>query len=158
MITRTHIGYGSPNRQDTAKAHGEPLGAAEIVLTKQAFGWPWTEPFAIPTEALAHWRQAERTRGRRARRVAPPVIAYAKAHPDDAKEFGRRVQGDLPAGWQQAIPTFTAENGNIASRAASGMVLNAIAARIPGIGRRLHEHPVAGRNIPLGREHAMGAS
>ena len=175
VVTRTHIGYGSPNRQDTAKAHGEPLGAAEILLVKQALGWPWTESFVVPEEALAHWRQA-RDRGAAAHDAwRRELIAYAKAHPDDAKEFGRRVQGDLPAGWQQAIPTFTAENGNIATRASSGIVLNAIAARLPELfggsadlagsnlttikdAARFAPEATAGRNIPFGvREHAMGS-
>ncbi|MEP7380192.1 MAG: transketolase [Gemmatimonadota bacterium] len=175
VITKTHIGYGSPNRQDTAKAHGEALGEAEIALTKQALGWPWSDPFHVPEEALAHWRL---TMGRGAEANdawRKALIAYAKAEPAQAKEFGRRMQGDLPAGWQQALPTFTPENGHIASRNASGIVLNALAARVPemfggsadltGSNLTLLKNEgqfspgnFAGRNVHFGvREHAMGS-
>jgi transketolase len=174
IIVRTHIGYGSPNRQDSAKAHGEPLGAGEVALTKEALGWDATEPFHVPDEVVVHWRKA--LEGAPARQDAwrRSVIAYAKALPQDAKEFGRRLQGDLPGGWQAALPEFSAANGAVATRAASGMVLNALAARIPeliggsadlsgsnntiisGSGRfSAGDH--AGRNMHFGvREHAMG--
>ena len=131
IVCRTHIGYGSPNKQDTSKAHGEALGEAEIKLTKRNLGWPSEESFYVPEEALAHWRK---TRDRGAafhegwRRQ---LIAYSKAYPDLAKELGRRIQGDLPTGWESAIPTFTKENGNIASRAASGAVLGALVEKVP---------------------------
>ena len=175
MIVRTHIGYGSPNKQDTAKAHGEALGAKEIELTKQNYGWPWTDAFHVPDEALTHWRglctrgSAEQDAWRR------DVIAYSKAHPEDAKEFGRRMQGDLPGGWNQAIPVFTAENGNVASRAASGVVLNALAAKLPELfggsadlsgsnltiikdSAKFTAETPAGRNVHFGvREHAMAS-
>ncbi len=132
VIVKTHIGYGSPNRQDTAKAHGEALGADEVDLSKKNLGWPTLEKFWVPEEALAHWRTT-RERGAAAhddwRRQ---LIAYAKAHPNEAKEFSRRVvQRDLPAGWQSALPTFTKENGSVATRAASGAVLNAVGSKIP---------------------------
>ncbi len=132
VIVKTHIGYGSPNRQDTAKAHGEALGAEEVDLSKKNLGWPTLEKFWVPEEALAHWRTV-RERGAAAhddwRRQ---LIAYAKAHPNDAKELSRRVvQRDLPAGWQSALPTFTKENGSVATRAASGAVLNAVGSKIP---------------------------
>lgn len=175
VIVRTHIGYGSPNRQDTAKAHGEALGEKEIELTKQAYGWTYPDPFHVPDEALTHWRgqclrgSAEQEAWRRS------LIAYSKAHPDEAKEFGRRMQGDLPGGWNQAVPAFTPENGNIASRAASGVVLNALAAKVPELvggsadlsgsnltiikdSAKFSAETPAGRNIHFGvREHAMGA-
>ena len=175
VITRTHIGYGSPNRQDTAKAHGEALGSAEIALTKQNLGWTATEPFTVPAEALAHWRTAIGRGAEVNDGWRKQLIAYAKAHPEDAKEFGRRMQGDLPAGWQQALPVFTADNGNVASRAASGTVLNAIAAKVPELiggsadlaGSNLttlkgveffSPAHYEGRNFHFGvREHGMGA-
>jgi transketolase len=175
VIVRTHIGFGSPNRQDSAKAHGEPLGKDEVALTKQRLGWPTLEPFFVPDEALAHFRRA-REKGeadqddwRRA------LIAYSKAFPDEAKEFGRRLRGDLPGGWQAAIPTFTNENGNVATRASSGIVLNALAARIPELvggsadlstsnlttikdAPRFTPENYAGRNVAFGiREHGMAA-
>ena len=175
IITRTHIGFGSPHKQDTSKAHGEPLGKDEILLTKAALGWPSTEPFFVPDAALADWREA-RTRGAALHDAwRKNLIAYSKAHPASAKELGRRLHGDLPAGWEQTIPTFDASNGNVASRAASGVVLNAIAAAIPeliggsadlagsnltmvkGASAFLPESP-EGRNFFFGiREHAMGA-
>ncbi|MCC6317931.1 MAG: transketolase [Gemmatimonadaceae bacterium] len=175
IITRTHIGYGSPNRQDSAKAHGEPLGAAEIALTKQSYGWEYPEPFTVPDEARAHWQSltARGASGHDAWRRQ--VIAYTKAFPAEAMEFGRRTQGDLPGGWAQAIPTFTAENGNVASRAASGVVLNALAGKVPELfggsadlsgsnlttikdAPLLGAHAFAGRNVPFGvREHGMAA-
>lgn len=175
VITKTHIGYGSPNRQDTAKAHGEPLGAAEIALTKAQLGWTATEPFTIPEEALAHWRSAT-ARGAEANDAwRKQLIAYAKAHPEAAKEFGRRMQGELPAAWQQALTVFTPENGNIASRNASGVVLNALGAKIPELvggsadlsgsnitvlkdTPRFAAESYAGRNFHFGvREFGMGA-
>lgn len=175
IITRTHIGYGSPNRQDSAKAHGEPLGAAEVALTKQAYGWAWDEPFHVPAEALAHWR-GQSARGAAAHDAwRKQVIAYTRAFPAEAMEFGRRMQGDLPGGWQQAIPAFSPENGTIASRNASGIVLNALAARVPELmggsadlsgsnltvlkdSPRFSAEAPAGRNVHFGvREHAMGA-
>ena len=175
VITRTHIGFGSPHRVDTAKAHGEPLGKDEILLTKKALGWPSTEPFFVPDAALAHWRQS-RERGAVAQDAwRQRLIAYAKAHPDDAKELGRRLHGDLPAAWEAALPLFDASNGNVASRSASGTALNAIAPRIPELvggsadlaGSNLTmvngapsftSTTPAGRNFHFGiREHAMGA-
>lgn len=175
IVVRSHIGFGSPNRVDTAKAHGEPLGKDEVALAKQTLGWPWTEPFTVPPEALEHWRTA-RDRGAASQdEWRRRLIAYARAFPDDAKEFGRRVHGDLPAGWEAALPAFDQSNGNIASRAASGIVLNAIAPRIPELvggsadlsGSNLTTvkgAPVlsarmpGGRNLHFGiREHAMGA-
>jgi transketolase len=131
IIVRTIIGYGSPNRADSAKAHGEPLGEEEIRLTKENLGWPSTEAFFVPEEALAHWRTA-RDRGARLqaeweRRRA----AYASAHPERWRELDRRLSGRLPEGWDAELPEFTRENGNIASRAASGKVLAAIAKNVP---------------------------
>ncbi len=175
IVTKTHIGFGSPHRQDTAKAHGEPLGKDEVALTKQALGWTATEPFTIPAEALAHWHAATARGAGDDDAWRKSLIAYAKAHPDLAKEFGRRMHGDLPAGWQQAIPQFTPENGNIASRNASGIVLNALAAKVPELiggsadlsGSNLTvikdapsfaAESFGGRNFHFGvREHAMGA-
>lgn len=175
VIVRSHIGYGSPNRVDTAKAHGEALGKDEVALAKKALGWPWTEVFVVPDESLSHWRTA-RDRGEASQDAwRRRVIAYAQAYPAEAKEFGRRVHGDLPAGWESALPVFDQANGNVASRAASGMVLNAIAPRIPELmggsadlsGSNLTTvkgAPAAsaaspgGRNFYFGiREHAMGA-
>lgn len=175
VIVRTHIGYGSPNKQDTAKAHGEALGEKEIELTKKNYGWQWKDPFHVPDEALAHWRGLC-TRGAADQDVwRRKVIGYTKVHPEEAKDFGRRMQGDLPGGWNQAIPVFTKENGNVATRAASGVVLNALAAKVPELfggsadlsgsnvtiikeSGKFSASTPAGRNVHFGvREHAMGS-
>ncbi|MHB1310965.1 MAG: transketolase [Gemmatimonadaceae bacterium] len=176
VITKSQIGFGSPHRVNTAKAHGEPLGKDEIVLTKQALGWPWTEPFTVPPEAVTHWRAQVAANGEVAQQEwMQRFAAFAKANPEDAKELGRRWHGDLPAGWDKHLTTFDASNGSIASRAASGIVLNAIAPSLPELvggsadlaGSNLTmvkdapacsaEHP-EGRNFHFGiREHAMGS-
>ncbi len=175
IITRTHIGYGSPNKQDTAKAHGEPLGEEEIKLAKQKLGYPSLEPFFVADEALAYWRKAK-TRGDALQAEwKKKWDAYAAANPAEAKEFERRQKRELPAGWEAAIPTFTDADGNVASRAASGKVLNAIAAKVPelmggsadlapstntllkGAGDFSGESH-GGRNFHFGiREHGMGS-
>jgi transketolase len=175
IICRTHIGFGSPNKHDTAEVHGAPLGEKEIELTKQNLGYPSLEPFYVDPEALAHWRRAgERATALRAgwdhRRMA-----FAKAHAAESAELDRRLAGTLPDGWEADIPVFTAKDGNVASRAASGIVLNAIAEKIPELvggsadlagstntimkkeGSISATNP-GGRNFHFGiREHGMGA-
>jgi transketolase len=175
IITRTHIGFGSPNRQDTAKAHGEPLGKDEIALTKAAYGWTSTEPFTVPAEAAAHWQErvAERATAHAAWRTR--WAEYAAQHPTLAGEFERRMRGELRATVSPAFPNFDEKSGNVASRAASGVVLNAIAPYAPELvggsadlsGSNLttiknapffNTVTPAGRNFHFGiREHAMGA-
>jgi transketolase len=127
IVTRTHIGYGSPNKQDTAKAHGEALGKEEIVLTKKNLGWPWPdETFKVPPEVLEHTGNTV-AKGKQQR------LAWEKrlsAYPQ-AAELRRRIEGRLPDGWEAKIPSFTKENGNVASRAASNVVLNALVTVLP---------------------------
>jgi transketolase len=131
VVMRTHIGYGSPNKHDTSKAHGEPLGIDEIRLTKENLGWPSQEPFFVPPDALAHCR-ATREKGRALQATWQNAFSdYRSTFPTEAAELDRRLAGRLPDGWEKALPTFTAENGAVASRAASGVVLNALAAVIP---------------------------
>ena len=175
VCTKTIIGYGSPNRADTAKAHGEALGKEEILLTKQAYGWPSTEPFFVPEDALAHWRGAkERGVNLQAEWMAR-FADYTKTFPSEAMELGRRWHGDLPAGWEKALVQFDASNGNVASRAASGTVINMLAPAVTELvggsadltGSNLTDVKGAaifspaqrgGRNFRFGiREHAMGA-
>jgi transketolase len=175
VITRTHIGYGSPNRQDTAKAHGEPLGVEEVKLTKQKLGWPSLEAFFVPQEALDHCRLA-RSRGDKLQRAWDQrYSAYRSAFPAPASELDRRLAGKLPDGWEKALPGFTADNGAVASRAASGIVLNALAKVIPELmGGSADLAPSTntllkdidtfspstpgGRNMHFGiREHGMGS-
>jgi len=132
VVVKTQIGFGSPNKAGTSKAHGEPLGKDEIKLTKEAYGWPTAEPFHVPQEALAHWRDQVRERGAEARRDwAARFNAYRAAFPAEAAELERRLRGELPAEWDATIPSFTRDNGNVASRAASNVVLNALVARVP---------------------------
>ncbi|MFN7801836.1 transketolase family protein, partial [Gemmatimonas sp.] len=175
IITKTHIGFGSPNRQDSAKAHGEPLGKDEIALTKAAYGWPSTEPFFVPADALAHWREAAAQRAATHTEWKHTWQAYEAAHPELAREFERRMKGELPPQLEQAFPVFDAKSGAVASRAASGAVINAIAGVVPELlggsadltGSNLTNVKGAqpfsaaqrdGRNFHFGiREHAMGA-
>jgi transketolase len=130
VITKTHIGYGSP-KQDSEKAHGEALGKENILITKKNYGWPSTEPFFVPDEALAHWRKTKERGAQQHAEWNKTWAAYAKANPDEAKELDRRIARKLPADWASKIPTFTKENGNVASRAAFGAVLNATADALP---------------------------
>ena len=174
-ITRTQIGYGSPNRQGTSKAHGEALGADEIVLTKQSYGWQWTEPFFVPDEARAHWKELVAERAATRTEWNARWTGYQAAEPALAAEFERRYHGTLPNGLDAAMPRFDAKSGNVASRAASGVVLNAIASVMPELvggsadlaGSNLTTikgesfftpDTPQGRNFAFGiREHAMGA-
>lgn len=175
IITRTHIGFGSPNRQDTAKAHGEALGKEEIALTKAVYGWSYPEPFTVPDEARAHWKAAVAQRASAHAEWSGKWAAYAAAYPELATELQRRLRRELPAGLNGAFPTFDAKSGNVASRAASGVVINAIAPQMPELiggsadltGSNLTNVKGApyfaptvqnGRNFHFGiREHAMGA-
>jgi transketolase len=175
IVSRTHIGFGSPGRQDTAKAHGEPLGEEELRATKRALGWPLEPPFSIPEEALAHFRRAL-ARGAEAEAAwRERVQAHARAFPEDAREWKTMLSGELPSGWDSGIPEFTPADGPIATRAASGKVLNALAATVPSlIGGSADLAPSTStylkgygdlgvaewcaRNMHFGvREHAMGA-
>jgi transketolase len=127
VVTRTHIGYGSPNRQDTAKAHGEPLGKEEVLLTKQRLSWPWpTETFRVPPEVLTHTRQAVEKGKQQSAEWRQRLAAFPAR-----EELQRRIERRLPDGWDSGIPTFTKETGNVASRAASNVVLNALATTLP---------------------------
>ncbi len=131
IVTRTHIGYGSPHKQDTAKAHGEALGKDEVIATKQNLGWPSLEPFYVPEESLAHWRKAKDKGAADHAEWNARWAAYRAAHAADAAELERRLAGKRPAGWEKRIPSFTKENGSVASRAAFGTVLNATAEALP---------------------------
>ncbi len=131
VIVRTHIGYGSPNKQDTAEAHGAPLGDAEIERTKAFYGWPEAARFLVPEAALAHMREAV---GRGAELEAAwqeELGAYRLAHPDLAAQLDAFLAGELPEGWDDDIPVFSPGGGSIATRAASGQVLNHIAPKVP---------------------------
>ena len=176
VIVRTSIGYGSPNKQDTAGAHGAPLGEAEVALAKERLGWPAAPSFLVPDDVLVHFREAL-ARGEKAEKAwRMKFAAYAAAFPALALEWERRMWGDLPEGWAQGIPTFPPEGGAASTRSASGKVLNAISGKLPELaggsadlapstetimkeaGEFLPDAAPGGRNVHFGvREHGMGA-
>lgn len=173
IVTRTHIAYGSPNKQDKESAHGSPLGEQEILLTKKNLGWPSEEPFYEPEEAVAYFRQAVERGAQQELAWQEQFAAYAKAYPELAEQWQQEQDGKLPTGWDSAIPTFKAGEA-MASRSASGKTLNAIAPNLPNlIGGSADLAPSTitymkdlgdftadenGRNMHFGiREHAMGA-
>ena len=174
IICRSHIGYGSPNKQDTAEAHGAPLGEDEVRLTKDALGLPPGELFWVPDEVRARYGQATRTGAASQETWDDLVARYAAAHGDVAATFRAAVTGVLPAGWEDALPAWDA-GAKVSTRVASGKVLDAIAPRLPTlIGGSADLTPsnntrpkdavdvkpgdFAGRYVRFGvREHAMGA-
>lgn len=128
---RTIIGYGSPNKQGTAKAHGEPLGEDELALTKQALGWPAEPRFLVPEDVREFLHQAV-ARGKEWEAAASEQLAaYTQAYPAEAAELRRLLAGELPAGWEAALPVFTGKPD--ATRNASGATLNALAKVIPNL-------------------------
>ena len=175
IVVRSHIGYGSPHKHDTAEAHGSPLGQDEITLTKQALGYPSQEPFYVAPEALRYWREAAKRRAKTQDEWKKIYEDYRAANSGLETELQRRLHGELPDGWEEAIPTFTAKDGNVASRAASGVVINAIGKKIPELmggsadlasstNTIIKGEPSfsgenhAGRNFHFGiREHGMGS-
>ncbi len=172
---RTHIAWGSPNKQDSAAAHGAPLGADEVRATKRFYGWPEDEPFRIPPEVRDRCREAV-IRGAELRADwRRGVDAWSAAEPELAREWQRRQGRGLPDDWTASLPAFGADGSKIATRAASGKVLNAIApvltalvggsadlapsnkSLIEGSGDLTADEP-GNRNLRFGvREHAMGA-
>jgi len=131
ILVRTHIGYGSPNKHDSFEAHGSPLGVEEVRLTKENLGWPVEPPFLIPEAALAHFRDAV-TRGARAEAASSErMAAYAQAFSALAEELMRTLRGELPRDWDADIPVFPPDAKGMATRVASGKVMNAVAPRLP---------------------------
>jgi len=131
ICVRTHIGYGSPHRQDSFEAHGSPLGSDEVRVTKDNLGWPVEPSFFIPAEALHHFRRAagegERLQGGWNERIS----SYALAFPELAAQFRMAMEGRLPEGWEREIPMFAPDSNGMATRVASGKVMNALAPHIP---------------------------
>ncbi|MCX8036804.1 MAG: transketolase [Candidatus Sumerlaeia bacterium] len=131
IIVRSHIAYGSPNRQDTKEAHGEPLGEEECRLTKRAYGWPEDAKFLVPDDVLAYMREAV-GRGRKLEEEwNEKFAAYRKAFPELAAQFEAAIKGELPADWDAKIPRFEGAEKPAATRATGGKVLNAIAEKVP---------------------------
>jgi transketolase len=176
ILVRSHIGYGAPGKQDTASAHGEPIGEDEIVLAKRFYGWPEDARFRVPEVVREHMggqvakgRELEQEWGRR-------MEAYRAAYPELAAELEARLDGSLPGGWDADLPIFRPEDGPLATRAASGKALNAIAPRIPWLiggsadltgsnktwieaSDALSREDFSGRNLYWGiREHVMCAA
>ncbi|MEW6490393.1 MAG: transketolase [Thermodesulfobacteriota bacterium] len=172
---RTHIGFGSPGKQDTADAHGAPLGPDEARRAKENLGWPLEPAFHVPEAAREPYLRAAEG-GRRAREAWDALLlAYRRAHPELAAEWERRMAGRLPEGWEKALPAFPADPKGAATRVSGGKVMNALAKVLPelvggsadlapstktllsGEGDFTRENP-AGRNLRFGiREHGMAA-
>ncbi len=175
ITVRNHIGYGSP-KQDTSAAHGEPLGPEAMKATKEALGWPLEPDFCIPDEAMSHFRQATEKGTEKEAEWKKVFDNYRKKQPELAEEFEKVVNGEIPCDLEKHLPVFKPEEGPIATRSASGKVMNAIAKQLP--------HSLAGgsgdlapstktilmgygdfgfskacaHNVHFGvREHAMGA-
>ncbi len=175
VIVRSHIAEGSPNKQDTAGAHGSPLGEEEVNLTKQAYGWPSEEPFFVPDEAL-EWMRACGERGEQFESEwRDRTEAYRAEQPELWAEFERIAERRLPEGWDADTPRFTPDIGAIATRKASNQVIQWAAARVPELvggsadlapstltliddGANVEAGEYGGRNLHFGiREHGMGA-
>ncbi|MBN1261605.1 MAG: transketolase [Anaerolineae bacterium] len=131
IICHTHIAFGSPNKQDSETAHGSPLGDKEVGLTRQNLGWPSEEPFWAPDDVIASYRRRAGEGQTLEDKWNNLLDRYTAAYPEAATEFKRLLSGELPEGWQTALPTFTPDDGPMATRAASGKTLNALAAAIP---------------------------
>ena len=174
IITKSHIAYGSPNKQDTAEAHGSPLGAEEVRLTKIALGLPADEQFWVPEDVYARYA-AVKAAGGRAQAVWDELVGkFATEYPEAAAGFKQALSGELPAGWDAELPVWK-PGDKVATRSASGKVLDVLAPRLPAlIGGSADLTPsnntrpkgavdikpgdFGGRYIRFGiREHGMGA-
>ena len=174
IAVRTHIGYGSPNKQDTASAHGEPLGLEELQRTKENLGWPQEPSFFIPDDALSHFRQAIEIGQKLENRWKNVFETYQIEFKEDAAELRRWLAGQLPDGWEKILPAFDPDEKGMATRVASGKVLNAVAPTVANlVGGSADLAPstktlidnetdfqaeiYSGRNLRFGvREHGMG--
>jgi len=179
IILDSHIGYGSPHKQDTAEAHGEPLGDDEVKLTKRAYGWPEDAKFLVPEGVREYFNAGIGQRGADARKKWTELLAaYRAKFPGLATEIDQMQRRELPAGWDRNLPVFPADPKGIAGRDASGKVLNVLAQNVPwflggsadlgpsnkttltfaGAGNFQPESP-GGKNLHYGiREHAMAAA
>ena len=175
IAVRTHIGFGSPHKQDTAAAHGEPLGVEEVRLSKEGMGWPVEPPFHVPEEALEHFRGAV-ARGVSAQSEWESRFKdFANEFPDLSAEFHRVIDRRLPKDWDADLPAFSAVDGPMATRVASGKVIEILGSHLPEMmGGSADLNPSthnnregagefepsnwSGHNMHFGiREHAMGA-
>ncbi len=175
IMIRTHIAYGSPNKQDSAEAHGAPLGEDEIRLTKKNLGCQADSAFCVPDEALKFCRRCLETGKKAEKKWLRKFKAYKKEFPDLAVKLSDAISGRLPEGWDAGLPFFSEKDGSIATRSASGKVLNAVAEKVTNLiggsadlapsnntiiknSCDFQKESYHGRNIRFGvREHAMGA-
>jgi len=179
IIVDSHIGYGSPHKQDTNAAHGEPLGEEEVRLVKKFYGWPEDAKFLVPDGVRERFRDGIGKRGRELRSSWAKVFAgYAQKYPELAQQLSQMQHRELPANWDKNLPTFPADAKGIATRESSGKVLNAVAQSIPWViggsadlatsnkttlkfdgAGDFKAGSYGGRNLHFGvREHAMAAS
>jgi transketolase len=175
IVLRTHIGYGSPNKQDSYKAHGSPLGEDEVRLTKEAYGWDPDAHFLIPEEARGHFLEAVERGERAEAEWRQRFDDYREEFPREAEELTRIVEGRLPEGWDSDVPSFDPAGDPVATRKASSQVIQWAATQVPQLisgsadlepstlteiegGGSVAEGHYEGRNVHYGvREHAMGA-
>jgi transketolase len=175
IMCRTHIGFGSPNKQDSAKAHGEPLGEDELKLTKEKLGWPASTAFLVPEDVLTEFRKTIE-RGKTAEAAwRDRLAAYAKAFPAEAARWEQYQSGRLPAQWGAKLPVYAPSDAAVATRAVSGKVIQSIYGTVTNLlggsadlapsnntyvaeGGEFQAGSYTGRNFRFGvREHAMGA-
>ena len=133
ILVRTHIGYGSPKKADTFGAHGSPLGEDELAATKKALGWPTTDKFYLPEDAVNFFRQSVDKGAKAQSEWKTKFDAYKKAFPKEAAELEGMISGTLPAGWEASLPKWKPEDKALATRVAGGEALNALAKAIPNI-------------------------
>jgi transketolase len=175
IVCKTHIGYGLPTRQDTAKAHGEPPGEEELAGAKEKLGWPIEPRFYVPDDVLLHFREAIGRGDQAEGKWLSRLSSYRRAYSELAEEFERRMEKVLPEGWDMDLPEFPADDEGMATRVASGKVLNTLANRISELvggsadlapsnktwidgSPSFQYNSRDGRNFNFGvREHAMGA-
>ncbi len=176
IICKTIIAYGSPNKEGSASTHGTPLGEEEVRLTKDNLGWTYEEAFTVPSEVLAHCRQAVERGNKQQQEWKKKLSEYQKAYPLEAEQLEKDLRKELPQGWDSELEEmFKADDNPIATRKASGRVINKIAQKVPffmggsadlapSVNARLEDcgdfsfQDYTGRNIHFGiREHAMGA-
>ena len=178
IIVNSHIGYGAPHKQDTSAAHGEPLGEEEVRLAKRSYGWPEDAQFLVPEGVCEHFDAGIGQRGRQMRTAwQEGYDAYRARHPDLAEQLDQMAKGELPAGWDAALPSFAADAKGMASRDSSAKAINAIGPHYPWLvggsadlspstktnltfeaAGSFESSTYGGRNLHFGiREHAMGA-
>jgi transketolase len=179
IVVNSHIGYGSPHKQDTNAAHGEPLGEEEVRLSKKSYGWPEDAKFLVPDGVREHFQQGIGKRGRDLREKWGKLFdEYGKKYPELADQINRMQHRELPAGWDKNLPTFPADAKGLGTRESGGKVLNALAQNVPwliggsadlatsnkttlkfeGV-KDFEAGSYDGRNFHFGiREHAMGAA